>query len=188
MKEDMREIDYVGLFTAARMAYMTNTDLLIVGDKPALSKEEHAKIAQETDPIFAKAVKEYLPKILPYCENSIDVISTLSGLILIGEIKGIPMEAIPFLGRGVYAAPLFVDEEPEKVRELLDSINEKGYPQGDIRDHFFKKENRFGQFVVCAGILSGTALLQVFSDNPEKTRQLVDNYDKSEFFIGKRHV
>ena len=171
----MKEKDYAGLFAAAKMAYMTNTDLLIADHKPALSKEDHTKIASEVDPIFAKAVKEYLPRILLHCEDLGDVVLILSGLILIGEIKEIPLESVPFLGRGVFVAPFFVDEEPEKVRELLDSINEKGYPQGKIRDYFFKRTNRFGQTVTCAGILSSTALLQVFSENPEKTRQIVDN-------------
>lgn len=175
MKEDVKEKDYAGLFAAARMAYMTNIDLLIVGHRPALSKEDHTKIASEVDPIFAKAVKEYLPKILLHCEDPADVVSILSGLILIDEIKEIPLESVPFLGRGVFIAPFFVDEEPEKVQELLASVNEKGYPQGKIKDYFFKRINRFGQHVMCAGILSSTALLQVFSENPEKTRQIVKN-------------
>lgn len=188
MKEDILERDHAELFAAARMAYETNTDLLIVDHRPALSKEDHTKIASEVDPIFARAVKEYLPKILLHCEDVGDVVSTLSGLILIGEIKEIPLESVPFLGRGVFVAPFLVEEEPEKVRELLKSVNNKGYPEGRIRDYFFKRRNWFGEHVMCAGILSGTALLEVLYDNLAKTRQIVNNSITSDFFTRSQHA
>ena len=181
MEQLKNQTNYAELYASSKQAFEQQRHLLAAGDKEALPKETHAEIASRIDPIFAVAIRKYLPGILPYCNTPIDMAEALSGLILMGEIKEIPREAVPFIGRGVYAAPFFVAEDPEKVKELLDSVNEEGYTKKEIRDYFFKKQNHFGQLVTCAGILSGTELLRVLSENSEKTRQMVLEHNFLEF-------
>lgn len=176
MAEANQERNWAELFQKSKNAFEQQRHTLAVGDKPALSKEAHAEIASKVDKNFAKVIREYLAQLLQFCKTPMDIVAALSGLILSDEVKDIPKNAVPFIGRGVFVAPFFVVEEPEDIKKLLDSVDENGYPQGEVKDYFFKRPNRFGEPVTCAGILSGTELLRVLYENPEITQQIVANH------------
>ncbi len=171
----VEEKDYQKLYTTAQTAFEQQRKKLTVQDKPPLSHQQHTEISLRVDEIFARGIKKYLPPMLEYCQTAGDLAGLFTGLVIIDEIKGVPYEALPFLGRGLYVAPYFVVEEPEKVENLLSSLNVDGLPTGKIRDYFFRKQNTAGGITTCPGMRSACEVFKILSDNPIKSKEMVAN-------------
>lgn len=169
--ENPKISDAAQLFSEAKIAFEANRHKLPVGDKPALPQEIHAEFATIIDKKFVTAIDTYLPHLLPYCESKMDIVASIAGLCYSGEIKGVPEDVLPFLGRGLNFAALIVAEYPREAKAILDSLDENGYPTGKPKSEF-RSTNRFGEVVTCAGILSGVAAIRVFVANEDKIRRI----------------
>lgn len=160
------------VFQKAQAAFDMHRQGLTVGDKPAMSPDIHANFASNIDLLCAEAISRYLPSALQFCRSKSDAAGVIAGLHYSGEITNIPEEVLPFLTRGIWFAALLVAEDPNKAREIVASVNEIGYPSSSIKDSDFRRPNRFGEDVTCAGILSGVAALRVFLNDEDRVQQL----------------